>query len=190
MDLHADQIQGFFNIPVDHLQAAPVLAEYYREQLRVIGNENFVVVSPDAGSVARARKFTEKLGEVSLAIVDKRRPRPNVSEVMNIIGEVKGKHCLLLDDMADTAGTLCHAAEALVKNGAASVSAAASHGVLSGKAMENIAASPIREFVVTDSIDIPEEKRIEKLKILSIAPVFAEAIGRVYEDLSVSTLFN
>ncbi|HIU71295.1 MAG TPA: ribose-phosphate pyrophosphokinase [Candidatus Galloscillospira excrementipullorum] len=191
MDLHADQIQGFFNIPVDHLQAAPALAAYYKRQLKTLGKENFVVVSPDAGSVARARKFSQKLGDVPIAIVDKRRPRANVSEVMNIIGEVEDKHCLLLDDLADTAGTLCHAAEALMeKGGAASVSAATTHGVLSGKAVENISKSPIKEFVIMDTIDIPEEKRIDKIRVLTVAHIFAEAMERIYEELPVSTLFN
>jgi len=191
MDLHADQIQGFFNIPLDHLQAAPEFAGYFRDKVKSVGVDNFVVVSPDAGSVPRARKLSQKLGDVAIAIVDKRRPRPNVSEVMNIIGEVEGKHCLLLDDIADTAGTLCHAASALMeKGGAASVTAATTHGVLSGRALENIEKSPLTEFVIMDTIDIPEEKRIPKLKILTAANVFAEAMERIHDDLSVSALFG
>lgn len=189
MDLHAAQIQGFFDIPVDHLLGVPILLPHFIDK---IGAEpgNYTVVSPDLGSVTRARKFAERC-DVPLAIIDKRRPKANVSEVMNIIGEVEDKHCLLLDDLADTAGTLCHAAEALMeKGGAASVSAATTHGVLSGKAVENISKSPIKEFVIMDTIDIPEEKRIDKIRVLTVAHIFAEAMERIYEELPVSTLFN
>ena len=195
MDLHADQIQGFFDIPVDHMQASKILADYYNKRMKMQGVKNlaekFVVVSPDVGSVGRARKFSQKLGDVPIAIVDKRRPRPNVAEVMNIIGEVEGKTCLILDDMADTAGTVCQAAKALVeKGGAEEIFAAATHGVLSGKAIENIQNSIITEFLVTDSIFLPEEKLIDKIKVLSVASIFAEAIERIYEELPVSTLFD
>ena len=192
MDLHADQIQGFFNIPVDHLQAAPALAAYYKRQLKTMGKENFVVVSPDAGSVARARKFSQKLGDVPIAIVDKRRPRANVSEVMNIIGDVEGKNVILLDDMVDTAGSLCHAAEALVEvGGAREIYACASHGVLSGEALERISRSPIKELVLLDTIPFPGDRgECGKIKYLSVAPIFAEAIERIYEEVSISSLFD
>jgi ribose-phosphate pyrophosphokinase len=191
MDLHASQIQGFFDIPVDHLLGANTLATYFKRRIKKAKKEDYVIVSPDVGSVARARKFSQKMGDIPIAIVDKRRPRPNVSEVMNIIGDVKGKHCIIMDDMVDTAGTMCQAAIALVeKGGAAEVCAAATHGVLSGPAIQRLAESPISEFVVMDTIAIPEEKRIEKVKVLSVASVFAEAIERIYEELPVSTLFS
>ncbi|HWP79923.1 MAG TPA: ribose-phosphate pyrophosphokinase [Candidatus Acidoferrum sp.] len=191
MDLHASQIQGFFDIPVDHLLGANTLATYFRRRLKRGKKEDYVIVSPDVGSVARARKFSQKMGEIPIAIVDKRRPKPNVSEVMNIIGDVKGKRCIILDDMVDTAGTMCQAATALIeKGGAAEVCAAATHGVLSGPAIKLLTDSPISEFVVMDTIAIPEEKRIEKVKVLSVASVFAEAIERIYEELPVSTLFS
>ncbi len=191
MDLHASQIQGFFDIPVDHLLGANTLAAYFKKKVQKEGKDNFVVVSPDVGSVARARKFSQKLGDVNIAIVDKRRPKANVSEVMNIIGDVEGKKCILLDDMVDTAGTLCNAAKALIEIGNASeVYAAATHGVLSDPATERILASPIKEFIVMDTIAIPDRKITEKVKVLSVAGVFAEAIERIYEELSVSTLFN
>ena len=193
MDLHASQIQGFFDIPVDHLLGANTLAAYFKRRIKhdMRENKEYVIVSPDVGSVARARKFSQKLGDIPIAIVDKRRPKANVSEVMNIIGDVEGKHCILLDDMVDTAGTLCQAAGALLEKGkAANVCAAATHGVLSGPAIERLSKSPISEFVVMDTIAIPEEKRIEKIKVLSVASVFAEAIERIYEELPVSTLFS
>ncbi|NLT57940.1 MAG: ribose-phosphate pyrophosphokinase [Clostridiales bacterium] len=195
MDLHADQIQGFFDIPVDHLQGAGSLATYFKKKMKKEGHgklsENFVVVSPDAGSGGRARKFSQKLGEVPIAIVDKRRPKAGVSEVMNIIGDVEGKTCLILDDLADTAGTLCNAATALVEKGKAKeVYAAATHGVLSGDAIKNLTASPIKELALTDTILIPEHKLTDKIKLLTVSHIFAEAIERIYEELPVSTLFN
>ncbi len=187
MDLHAPQIQGFFDIPVDHLLGVPRLYPYYNKKFRD-DRENVVVVSPDFGSVTRARNFTR--GFVApIAIVDKRRPKPNVSEVMNIIGDIKDKKIILVDDMIDTAGTICHAAEALIDRGAVEVYACCTHPVLSGPAIERIEASPIKELVVLDTIALPEEKLIEKIKVLSTADLFAEAIKRIYADISVSPLF-
>lgn len=187
MDLHAPQIQGFFNVPVDHLVGMPVLSRYYKEKIK--GNaENTVVVSPDLGSVTRARAFAQKL-DVPIAIVDKRRPKANVSEIMNIIGEIKDKDIILVDDMIDTAGTICNSANALKERGAKNVYACCTHAVLSGPAIERIQDSAINELIVLDTIPLPEEKKIDKIKVLSVANVFGEAIERIYEDLSVSTLF-
>ncbi len=186
MDLHAAQIQGFFNIPVDHLLGGTSLAQYYLEKFP--NREDLVVVSPDLGSVTRARSFAAKL-DVPIAIIDKRRPKPNVSEVMNIIGDIQGKKVILVDDMIDTAGTICHGAKALAERGAKEVYACCTHGVLSGPAMERITDCPIRELVTLDTIAIPEEKKIDKIKTLSVAPLFAEAIRRIYCDGSVSELF-
>lgn len=186
MDLHAAQIQGFFNIPVDHLLGGTSLAQYYLDKFP--NREDVVVVSPDLGSVTRARNFAAKL-DVPIAIIDKRRPKPNVSEVMNIIGDIQDKKVILVDDMIDTAGTICHGAKALAERGAKEVYACCTHGVLSGPAMERIAESPIRELVTLDTIAIPEDKKIDKVKMLSVAPLFAEAIRRIYCDGSVSELF-
>ena len=188
MDLHASQIQGFFDIPVDNLLGAPIFAHYYHD--RFVGQEDStVVVSPDVGSVARARSFAQKL-DMPMAIVDKRRQKANSSEVMNIIGDVQGKQVILLDDMVDTAGSLCHAAQALVDiGGATEVYACASHGVLSGPAYERIEASPIKELMFLDTIP-PRENSSEKIKYLSVADIFAEAIERIYQEVSVSKLFN
>lgn len=188
MDLHAAQIQGFFNIPVDHLLGAPILANYFRE---LVGNkkEEYVVVSPDLGSVTRARNFATRL-DLSLAIVDKRRQRANVCEVMNIIGDVRDKKVILVDDMIDTAGTLCNAAAALMeKGGAKSVIAAATHGVLSGPAVDRIRDSVIDRVVLLDTIALSPEKRLDKFVQLDVAPVFSEAIERIYEDKPVSIMF-
>ncbi len=187
MDLHAPQIQGFFNIPLDHLLGMPILAHYFKE--RGLEGEDVVVVSPDVGSVTRARSFANRLNS-SLAIVDKRRPRANVAEVMNVIGDVKGKKAILIDDLVDTAGTLTQAALALVERGATEIYACCTHGVLSGPGVERIKNSPIRELVITNTIPLPPEKRIDKIKILSVAPLFAEAVDRIYEDISVSPLFE
>ncbi|MDD3765566.1 MAG: ribose-phosphate pyrophosphokinase [Eubacteriales bacterium] len=187
MDLHAPQIQGFFNVPVDHLLGVPILAPYYAKKFKN-NMDDLVVVSPDLGSVTRARNFADRLN-VPLAIIDKRRPKANVAEVMNIIGEIKDKKIILVDDMIDTAGTLCQAALALKERGAKEVYACATHPVLSGPAVERINNSCIDELLVLDTIVVPEEKCIPKLKTLSVAPIFAEAIERIYEDLSVSTLF-
>ncbi len=186
MDLHAAQIQGFFNIPLDHLLGAPILAPYYAEKFP--NRDDLVIVSPDLGSVTRARNFAERLN-APLAIIDKRRPMANVSEVMNIIGDVKDKRVILVDDMIDTAGTITNGAQALVDYGAKEVYACCTHPVLSGPAIERIQASPIKELLVLDTISLPKEKQIDKIKTISVAPVFAEAIERIYEDLSVSTLF-
>ena len=189
MDLHASQIQGFFNIPVDHLVGAPILANYFREFIAANGGGGqFVVVSPDLGSVARARNFAARL-DCPIAIVDKRRPRANVCEVMNIIGEVEGKTVLLLDDMIDTAGTLCNAAAAVMDAGARRVFAAATHGVLFGPAIGRLPDSALERVVLLDTIALPPEKQHDKFTVLPVAPVFSEAIERIYEDKPVSIMF-
>lgn len=185
IDLHAPQIQGFFDIPVDHLKAAPILAQHLESR----GLKGCVIVSPDVGGVTRARGIAEHL-DSTLAIVDKRRPRPNVSEVMNIIGDVRGKPAVIVDDLVDTAGTLCQAADALIEAGATEVRACCTHGVLSGPAIERLANSQISELVITDTIPLSKEKQIDKISILSVAPLFAEAIRRIYLELSVSILFQ
>lgn len=188
MDLHAAQIQGFFNIPVDHLLGVPILAPIYVERFGT-NRDDIVVVSPDLGSVTRARNFAHRL-DCPLAIIDKRRPKANVSEVMNIIGDVKDKTVILVDDMIDTAGTIANGAKALMNFGAKEVYACCTHGVLSGPALDRIQESPIKELLVLDTIQMPEEKRIDKIKFASVAPVFAEAISRIYQDVSVSPLFD
>ena len=190
MDLHANQIQGFFDIPVDNLLGSPVFVKYFTEKYADCHDE-VMVVSPDVGSVARARAFAQKLG-VPLAIVDKRRQKANSSEVMNIIGDVKGMRVILLDDMVDTGGSLCGAARALVElGGAKSVTACASHGVLSGPAVQRIEDSTMDEVVFLDTIE-PHEgvRKCKKIKYLSVAPMFADAISRIYEEISVSKLFQ
>ena len=188
MDLHAPQIQGFFNIPVDHLVGQPILSQYYKEKFES-NIEDTVVVSPDLGSVTRARKFADYI-DVPIAIVDKRRPKANVSEVMNIIGDIKDKNVILVDDMIDTAGTIVNGAKALVERGAKKVYACCTHPVLSGPAIERIQDSPISELLVLDTVPLTPEKQIDKIKVLSAANIFAEAIDRIYEDISVSELFN
>ena len=189
MDLHAQQLQGFFDIPVDNLMGASVLIPYIAGKFGR-GRDDVMIISPDLGSVTRCRKFCEKL-DYRLAINDKRRPRANVSEVMNIIGDVKGKTCILSDDLIDTAGTLCHAAEALIKiGGAKEVYACASHGVLSGPAIQRLEESPIKKLTLLDTIPLPAEKRSDKIELLQVAPVFTEAIARIYEESSVSPLFD
>lgn len=187
MDLHASQIQGFFNIPVDHLLGAPILGRYMKERVGQDEGE-YVVVSPDLGSVTRSRNFAARIG-CPLAIIDKRRQRANESEVMNLIGEVRGKRVILVDDMIDTAGTLCNAAKAVMEHGAKSVTACASHGVLSGPALERLRESPIEEVILLDTIELPPEKRLPMIHQLSAAPVFAEVIFRINEDKPVSPLF-
>ena len=190
MDLHASQIQGFFDIPVDNMLGSPIFAHYFHDKF--LGQEeNTVVVSPDVGSVARARAFAQKLG-MPLAIVDKRRQKANSSEVMNIIGDVQGKQVILFDDMVDTAGSLCHAADALVEiGGAVSVNACASHGVLSGPAYDLIEKSPIQELVFLDTIPATDRARqSSKIKYLTVADLFADAIDRIYQEVSISKLFN
>ena len=189
LDLHVPQIQGFFNIPVDHLLGAPVLSNYLKDR---IGDnvDEYVAVSPDLGSVTRARTFATRLG-CPLAIVDKRRQKANVSEVMNIIGDVRGKKVILIDDMVDTAGTLCNSAQALIdKGGATEVIACATHGVLSGPAIERLQNSCIKELILLDTIPLPPEKAIPKITLLPVAPLFAEAIERIYEDKPVSTMYT
>ena len=186
VDLHAAQIQGFFNIPVDHLFASPVLVGYFRD----LNLPNLTVVSPDAGGVERARFFAQKLG-VPLAIVDKRRTDINVTEVMHVIGDVKDRTCIILDDIVDTAGTLTKTAEALIKNGAVDVYACASHAVLSGPAVERIAASPLKELVVTNTIPLqPAAAALDKIKVLSVAGLLGRAIESIHMETSVSSLFS
>ena len=188
MDLHAPQIQGFFNIPVDHLLGVPLLVPYYIKKFSE-SHDDIVVVSPDLGSVTRARKFAEKF-DAPLAIIDKRRPKANVSEVMNIIGDVRDKRVIIVDDMVDTAGTLCNAANAIVERGGAKeVYACFTHGVFSGPAMERLQNSVIKEITVLDTIPIPPEKMIDKITVIPVGPVFAEAIERIYADKPVSPLF-
>ena len=184
MDLHAQQIQGFFDIPLDNLMGLPILADYYKHK----DTENLVVVSPDMGGVARARNLAEQIG-VPLAIIDKRRPRPNVSEVMNIIGDIEGKEVILVDDMIDTAGTITNGAQALMDRGAKCVDACCTHPVLSGPAIERIEKSPIQELVTTNTIPLGD-KKCDKIKVLSVAPVIGEAILRIHNDRSVSDLFR
>ena len=189
MDLHANQIQGFFDIPVDNLLGTAILTQYFYDKLGT-NNEDYVVVSPDLGSVTRVRKFTDKL-DLPMAIVDKRRPKPNVSEVMNIIGDIKDKHVILVDDMVDTAGTLCNGAKALIERGGAkSITACATHGVLSGPAIERLQNSVIDKLVLLDTIPVEGEKAIDKIEVLSVAPLFAEAIHRIYDENAISDLFN
>ncbi|MGR3766414.1 ribose-phosphate diphosphokinase [Rossellomorea sp. NS-SX7] len=187
LDLHAPQIQGFFDILIDHLMGVPILAEYFQE--KGFKNEDIVIVSPDHGGVTRARKLAERL-KAPIAIIDKRRPKPNVAEVMNIVGNIDGKVAILIDDIIDTAGTITLAANALVENGAKEVFACCTHPVLSGPAIDRIENSNIKELVVLNTIQLPEEKRIDKIKQLSVAELISEAIIRVYEQKSVSTLFD
>ena len=189
MDLHAAQIQGYFNIPVDHLLGSPILADYFINK-GFDDADDVVVVSPDLGSVTRARKFADRL-HAPIAIIDKRRPKANVSEIMNIIGDIKGKRCILIDDMIDTAGTIANAANALKDLGAKNVYACCTHGVLSGPAFERINNSAIEELVMLNTIKLPEEKEdLIKFKSLSVAPLFAEAIKRIYDDEPISKLFE
>jgi ribose-phosphate pyrophosphokinase len=189
MDLHAAQIQGFFDIPVDNLLGSPIFVDYFREKFAHC-HEETMIVSPDVGSVARARTFAQKL-EMPMAIVDKRRQKANSSEVMNIIGDVQGKRVILLDDMVDTAGSLCGAAKALMElGGAKSVCACATHGVLSGPAVQRIEESCMDEVVFLDTIPRRADCASSKIKYLSVAHMFAEAIDRIYEEVSISKLFN
>ncbi|MDI2585680.1 ribose-phosphate diphosphokinase [Psychrobacillus sp. NEAU-3TGS] len=187
LDLHAPQIQGFFNIPIDHLVAAPILSDYFLE--KDIDPAELVIVSPDHGGVTRARKMADRL-KAPIAIIDKRRPRPNVAEVMNIVGNVEGKTAILIDDIIDTAGTISIAAQALMESGAKEVYACCTHAVLSGPAIERIDNSVIKELVITNSIQLSEEKTSPKIKELSVAKLLGDAIVRVFEEKSVSTLFD
>jgi len=184
MDLHAGQIQGFFNIPVDHLYSAPVMLDYIKANY----GDDIVIVSPDAGGVERARAFAKRLN-AALAIIDKRRVGPNVAEVMNIIGEVEGKTVVLLDDMVDTAGTLVQSADALQKKGARNVYACATHGVLSGPAIERLEKSQIQELVVTNTVPLGPKAECRKVRVLTVAPLLGEAIKRIHFQDSVSSLF-
>ena len=190
MDLHANQIQGFFDIPVDNLLGSPIFVDHFTKKYADC-HDDTMVVSPDVGSVSRARAFAQKLN-MPLAIVDKRRQKANSSEVMNIIGDVRGKNVILLDDMVDTAGSLCHAADALVEiGGAKDIYACASHGVLSGPALDRIEKSPIKELILLDTIPYPKDKpQCGKIRYISVAPIFAEAIERIYEEVSISSLFD
>jgi ribose-phosphate pyrophosphokinase len=186
VDLHADQIQGFFDIPVDNVYASPVLlGDAWKQK-----HDNLVVVSPDVGGVVRARALAKRLDDAELAIIDKRRPRPNESEVMNIIGEVEGKTCVLIDDLVDTAGTLCHAAEALKASGAKKVVAYITHAVLSGPAIDRISQSQLDELVVTDTIPLrPDARNCKKIRQLSVAGLLAETMRRIRDEESVSSLY-
>ena len=184
MDLHAAQIQGYFNIPVDHLLGLPILVRHFKAKKL----EDLVVVSPDHGSVTRARNMAHPL-DAPIAIVDKRRPKANVSEIMNVIGDIKDKNCILVDDMIDTAGTIANAANALIELGALKVFACATHGILSGPAVDRIEESAIEEMVLLNTVPIPDEKRTEKIKVLSVAPLFAEAMANIFTNDSISKLF-
>lgn len=189
MDLHAPQIQGFFDIPLDHLIGNPMFVRYFQEKFRDEDMQRFVVVSPDVGSVARARTFAQSM-RMDLAIVDKRRPVANRSEVMNVIGDVRGKCCIMFDDIVDTAGSLCNAAAALKeRGGAAEVYACATHGVLSGNACERIDGSELSELVLLNTIPLPETCKSPKIRQLDVAPMFARAIRHIYEETSISDLF-
>ena len=187
MDLHAGQIQGYFDIPVDHLTAVRYLAKYFKEH---IDTSNIVAVSPDLGGVTRTRKFAEEINGAPIAIIEKRRPKANENVVMNVIGSIEGKDCILVDDIIDTAGTVCKAADALKKYGAKKVYGCATHGVLSGPAIERIDNSVMERFVITDTIDLPAEKHIDKIDIVSVAPILANAITRVNTDRSISKIFE
>ena len=186
MDLHSTQLQGFFDIPVDNLMGMPVLARHFS----TFGiPDDMIIVSPDMGSVSRARALATKFN-LPMAIIDKRRPKPNVMEVMNIIGDVKGKRCLMIDDMIDTAGTICQGAQAVMDNGATEVIACCTHAVLSGPAIERLQNSVLSKVVVLDTIELPESKKIDKIEVVTISHLFAEAIERVYTDLPVSKLYE
>ena len=187
MDLHADQLQGFFDIPVDHMQALPLLARYFRA--KGMYGDDVVVVSPDIGGVKRARKLAEWL-DCKIAIIDKRRPKPNMSEVMNLIGEVEGKIAIFIDDMIDTAGTITGGADAIIARGAKEAYACCTHGIFSGPAIERIKKSALKEVVITDSINQKEDKKLDKIVVLSSDVIFAEAIKRVVSNEPVSDLFE
>ena len=188
MDLHSSQLQGFFNVPVDNLMCMPLLAKYFKKQ-GLDKNDDFIVVSPDVGSVARSRAMASKFN-APLAIIDKRRPKANVMEVMNIIGDVKGKTCLMFDDMIDTAGTITQGAQALADNGAKEIIACCTHAVLSGPAIQRLQDSPLSKVVVLDTIVLPESKKLDKIEVVPTYALFAEAIERVYTDLPVSKLYE
>ena len=189
MDLHCAQIQGFFDIPVDNLIGSPLLTNFYINKYGEELERDFVAVSPDLGSVTRVRKFAEKLN-IPIAIIDKRRPKANVSEIMNIIGDIEGKKVILIDDMIDTAGTITNAANALKERGAIEVDACCTHGVLSGPALERINNSAITELLVLDTIELPEDKKIDKITMVSVADIFADAINCIHKGVSISQLFD
>jgi ribose-phosphate pyrophosphokinase len=185
MDFHQHQLQGFFDLPVDHLYAAPVLVNHYRQK----SLRDLVIVAPDVGSAKMARGFAKRLN-ASLAIIDKRRPSANVAEVLNVVGEVQGRDCIIPDDMIDTAGTMAEAVNALKRLGAEDVYCCATHGLLSGPAVDRLVASPVKEVVVTNTIDIPAARRFDRLRVLSIAGLLSKAIGYTHSDQSVSSLFE
>jgi len=185
MDLHAGQIQGFFDIPLDHLLGVPILAEYFHN----LDLDDPIVVSPDVGGVTRARDMASRLG-TTIAIIDKRRPQPNVSEVLHLIGDVKGKTAILIDDIIDTAGTIVQGAKALLERGAKDIYVCCTHPIFSGPARERLENTPIKEVVVTNTIPVAPEKQFSKLKVLTVAPLFGESIIRIHKDLSVSKLFE
>jgi len=185
MDLHAEQIPGFFDIPVDHFSAVPLLAQYFIDHQL----DNAVVVSPDLGSVQRSQKFAERIG-AQLAIIDRRRTAPYETEIKHIIGDIHGKQVILIDDMIDTAGTITQGAAALKELGAADIYACCTHAVFSGSAVDRLADAPIREIIVTNTIALPESKRIDKIKVISVAPLLAKAIDHIHKNLSVSNLFS
>jgi ribose-phosphate pyrophosphokinase len=185
MDFHQHQLQGFFDLPVDHLYAAPVLVNHYRQK----SLRDLVIVAPDVGSAKMARGFAKRLN-ASLAIIDKRRPSANVAEVLNVVGDVKGRDCIIPDDMIDTAGTMAEAVNALKRLGAEDVYCCATHALLSGPAVERLAASPVKEVAVTNTINLPAERRFDRLRVLSIAGLLSKAIGYTHSDQSVSSLFD
>ena len=187
MDLHAGQIQGYFDIPVDHLTAAQAIAAAFKETVE--REKDFVVVSPDLGGVTRARNFSNYLN-LPIAIIEKRRPKDNVSEVMNIIGDIEGKNCIIIDDIIDTAGTITNAAEALIEKGAKDVYITATHGVLSGPAIDRIEHSAVKKCVITDTIPLPEGAKTDKFAVVSVADIFAKAIKNIHNNESVSSLFD
>lgn len=187
MDLHAGQIQGYFDIPVDHLTAIPSLARYFRD---IVDPENTVAVSPDLGGVTRTRNFSKKLYNIPIAIIEKRRPEANKSEIMNVIGNIEGNDCILVDDIVDTAGTICQAASALKEQGAKRVFACATHGVLSGPAIERLKASEIEKFIITDSILLTEERQLDIIDVVSVSEMFADAINRINSNGSISRMLN
>ncbi len=186
MDLHAAQIQGFFNIPIDNFEAVPVFVNYFKKK----NLDNLCIVSPDHGGLTRARRFASNFDEVPIAIIDKRRPRPNVAEVMNVIGDVKDRNCIVVDDMVDTAGTAVAGIHALKELGAKKIFMCATHGILSGNAIEKIKNSELEELIITNSIPLPEEKKIDRIRVISVARIFAQAILNILDNKSVSDLFT
>lgn len=188
MDLHSEQIQGYFDIPLDNLLGAPILYDYLEKKGFTAKDGDIVMVAPDIGSVTRTRRVAGQIG-APIAIIDKRRPRPNVSEIMNIIGDVRDKRCIMLDDMIDTAGTVANAAKALKEHGAKEIYAAATHAVLSGEACQRLADAPLNEVILIDTIPIPKEKQLDKFVVLSCVDLFSEAIHRIYTDEPLSSLF-